>query len=132
MTSDDMPKNTTTPSLLRIENMLSGIVIILVGTLLLAGNLGMELPWHLPENWWALFIYLGSVPSAMRAVRRYREVGTIDAQVVRAALSALAPAMIATIFLLGLSLATWWPLFVILGGLFAMVPGRRCMHRSDW
>ncbi|MBS0193504.1 MAG: hypothetical protein JSR34_04595 [Proteobacteria bacterium] len=122
MTSDDMQKNTTTPSPLRIENVLVGLVIIVVGTIMLAGNLGFDLPWHLPENWWAMFIYLGAVPSMLRAIRRYREVGTIDARVARSALSALAPAMIATIFLLGLSLATWWPLFVILGGLFAMVP----------
>lgn len=132
MTPGNISGNETSPSPLRIENVLVGLVIIGVGAIMLAGNLGYELPWHLPENWWAMFIYLGAVPSMMRAVRRYRETGTFDARVVHAALRALAPALVATIFLLGLSFATWWPSFVILGGLFAMVPGRRCMRRGEW
>jgi len=100
------------------------IVIVLVGLAFLAGNLGLRLPFALGEHWWALFILIGAAAPASRAWFRWRAIGGVDWIVAHRLLSALATASVALIFLLDVSFATWWPLFVILGGLHAMFPRR--------
>lgn len=110
--------------------MVIGAVWILIGALALAVNLGLRLPGELPQNWWAVFIFIGSATQIERALAQYRLIGRVDARVVRTALTALPPAVIAILFLLGLSLEVWWPVFIVIGGLFAMVPGRRARCRD--
>jgi len=116
----------------RIEDIVTGAVIVLVGAAFLVGNLGLRLPFALGEHWWALFILVGAVAPASRAWFRWRAIGGVDWIVAHRLLSALATVAVALIFLLDVSFATWWPLFVILGGLYAMFPrrGRRECRRD--
>lgn len=72
----------------------------------------------------AWLILIGALPSLSCAVERYRRVGRVDGKVLHSLLSALAVAMIALMFILQLSWAQWWPLFVIYGGLTMMLRER--------
>ncbi len=99
----------------------TGLAIIVVGLVFLADNFGIRLPLFAWQNWWALFIIVGAAAPLDRALQRYRNVGTLDAQVVNSLLSALAIVMVALMFLLDLSFGRWWPLFLILGGLHMLV-----------
>lgn len=98
----------------------TGLCVIAVGVFLLLGNLGVTLPYVLTGNWWALFILIGAVPSLTAAVQRYRKRGRVDTAVMHSLTTAAAIAAVAFIFLLSLPWDTWWPLFVIVGGLFML------------
>ena len=114
------------------DDVVTGLVVIGIGLLFLAANLGFAtaLPWL--DNWWALFILVGAAAPARRAMSRYLAIGRIDAIVASWLLTAAATALVALIFLLGLSFARWWPLFVIIGGFYAMLPDRRRHRDGDW
>jgi hypothetical protein len=114
----------------RAEDVATGVVIICIGLAFLAGNLGIHLPFLHWDNWWALFILIGAVAPATRAIARYRSVGTIDARVAHWVLSSLGTVVVALMFLLDVSLETWWPVFVVLGGLCMLVPGSRRRDRD--
>jgi len=98
-----------------------GLAVVLVGLVFLLRNLGIRLPFAGLHNWWALFILVGAVPLLVQAVASYRKAGQVTPAVLHALLSAAAVLLVATIFLMDLNLGTWWPLFVIYGGLWTMV-----------
>ena len=103
--------------------MVAGSIVILVGLLFLADNFGISLPvfgWH---NWWALFILIGAAAPAARAFDRYRNVGSVDARVAHALVSAFGIVAIALGFFLDVSFAKWWPIFLVIGGLSMLVSG---------
>ncbi|MDE2280864.1 MAG: hypothetical protein KGK04_14915, partial [Xanthomonadaceae bacterium] len=93
--------------------------------------LGVRIPFFNQANWWAWFILVGATWPLSRAWERYRAVGSVDAAVVHSLLNALAVVTVAMFFILGLSWAMWWPLFVIYGGLCMLVrdPRRRRWDR---
>jgi hypothetical protein len=114
----------------RIGEVATGSVVILIGMIFLANNFGIDFPFFGWHNWWALFILVGAASPAARAFDRYRSVGTIDAQVAHSMFSALAIVTVALIFLLDASFATWWPIFLVIGGLSMLVPGGRNRSRA--
>lgn len=103
-------------------------VVIALGVLFLIANLGYRLPFLGYANWWAWFILIGAAWPLAEAAERYRRVGRLDGQVWHSLLSALSIAVVAVFFIAQLSWALWWPVFMILGGLY-MLGGRR--HRRD-
>ena len=114
----------------RAGEIVTGAIVILLGLVFLANNFGIDFPfvgWH---NWWALFILVGAAPPVARAFDRYRSVGTIDAQVAHAMVSALAIVTVALIFLLDASVALWWPVFLVIGGLWMLASGGRRRNRQ--
>jgi len=114
----------------RVGEVATGVIVILIGLVFLANNFGIDFPFFSWHNWWALFILVGAASPAARAFDRYRSVGTIDAQVAHSMVSALAIVAVALIFLLDASFATWWPIFVVIGGLSMLVPGGRRRDRA--
>ena len=62
---------------------------------------------------------------------RYRSVGTVDVRVAHWALSSLASVAVALMFLLDVSWETWWPVFVVMGGLYMLFPGSRRRDRDS-
>lgn len=114
----------------RAGNVFTGLIVIAVGLAFLAANFGIDLPFFGWHNWWALFILIGAVAPASRAFDRYRDVGTIDAQVAHALLSALAIVTIALIFLLDASFGVWWPVFLVIGGLSMLTSGGKRRNRQ--
>lgn len=109
-------------------------IIIGIGVLFLLNNLGYPLWFFFHGNWWALFILLGAIPPFTRAYEVYRAHGKLDAEGIHSALAGSAVVLVSVMFLAGLDWMTWWPLFVILGGLFMLVrrPHRRCQDDRDW
>ncbi|MBD8872493.1 hypothetical protein IHE47_06620 [Rhodanobacter sp. DHB23] len=107
--------------------MIPALLVVGVGVIFLCGNLGVQFPFLNWANWWAWFILFGAAWPLSEAWDRYRAVGTVDGAVAHSLLNALAIVMVAMIFILDLSWGTWWPLFVIYGGVCMLVrePRRR-------
>ena len=101
------------------------IAIVAIGVLFLLNNLGYDLAFLDRGNWWAVLILLAACAPLTRAWEIYRERGRVDAAVMHSVLCAAAVALVGVMFLLELDWGTWWPLFVILAGLFALAPDRR-------
>lgn len=107
------------------SGMATGLVVVVVGILFLLDNLGVRLPFRGLHNWWALFILIPVVALLTEAGVRYQRVGRVDRAVLHLLLSAVAPLLVASFFLMDLDWATWWPLFVIYGGFWAMLGSRK-------
>ena len=101
-----------------------GLAIVVIGGLLLARNLGFELFFLDFHNWWAFFILLAAIGPLQQAVSFYRKEG-MGAAVANSLVSAGAIVFIALMFLLDMSFGTWWPIFVIIGGLYMMTSRNR-------
>lgn len=106
------------------------VAIIAIGLLFLANNLGYNLAFLDRGNGWAVIILLAAFAPLTHAYERYRAVGKVDAEVAYSMLSAAGVVLVGVLFLFELDWGTWWPLFVILGGLFTLIPRRRrnCRH----
>jgi hypothetical protein len=102
-----------------------GLAAVLVGVVFLLRNLGIPLPFVGLHNWWALFILVAAVPLLVTAAESYRRDGRVSAAVLHSLLSAAAILLVAAFFLLDLDWSVWWPLWVIYGGLWAMLGGTR-------
>ncbi len=96
-----------------------GLAVSVIGGLLLAKNLGVELFFLDFHNWWAFFILLAAIGPLQLAVRSYGREGFGPATL-NALVTAGAIVFIALIFLLDLSFSVWWPVFIIIGGLYMM------------
>ena len=101
-----------------------GLAVAVIGGLLLARNLGVELFFLNFHNWWAFFILLAAIGPLQQAVSAYRREG-MGVAVVNSLISAGAIIFISLLFLLDLSFWTWWPIFVIIGGLYMMTSRSR-------
>jgi hypothetical protein len=100
------------------------VAIIAIGVLFLINNLGYNLAWLNHGNWWAVIILLAAFAPLTRAWEVYQARGRMDAEVTYCLLSAGAVVLVACMFLFDLDWGVWWPLFVILGGLYTLVPHR--------
>ena len=125
----DTPRYDARGSAVRLENVMVGLAIVATGLAFLARNL--DFLWHLsgPHHEWAWFVLVGALAPARRAIVRWSVYRRVDAKVLRWALDAFVVAAIASMFLLDVSFATWWPAFVVIGGLHAMVPSPRRVRR---
>ena len=108
------------------------VAIIAIGVLFLANNLGYPLAWFDHGNWWAVIILLAAFAPLTRAWEAYHARGRFDAEVAYCLLSATAVVLVACMFLFELDWGVWWPLFVILGGLYTLVPHRHRRHDGCW
>ncbi len=100
-------------------NWVLGLAVAVIGGLLLARNLGVELFFLDLHNWWAFFILLAAIGPLQQAFSFYRKEG-MGVAVVNSLVSAGTIIFISLMFLLDLSFWTWWPVFVIIGGLYMM------------
>ncbi len=106
------------------------VAIIAIGVLFLLNNLGYPLDFLTRRNWWAVFILVAAVAPLTRAYEVYRARGRFDAEAAHYTLTASGITLVAVLFLTNADWGVWWPLFVILGGLFTLVPHRhRCRDR---
>jgi hypothetical protein len=101
------------------SNWALGLSIVVIGGLLLARNLGVDLFFLHFHNWWAFFILLAAISPLQQAFSFYRKNG-MGAPVLNSLASAGAIVFISLIFLLDLSFSTWWPVFIILCGVYVM------------
>lgn len=108
------------------------VPIIAIGVLFLMSNLGVDLGWLRHHNAWALFLFIGAVPPLTLAYERWRRNGGFDAMVAYYLLGATAVALVAVMFLAELDWSVWWPLFIILGGLYSLVGNSRRCYRNGY
>jgi hypothetical protein len=103
--------------------------LILLGAIfLLRDYAGVEI-----GNWWALFILIPAGASLARAWTGWQS-GTHPSAVSGALIGGLAMLSVAAIFLLDLEWSKGWPIFLILGGIGALVPsllGQRSKPREE-
>lgn len=96
-----------------------GLVVVFIGALLLVRNLGIKLALFQLDNWWAIFILCAAIAPLFRAIKCFTKTGwSLD--VANALVSTLAIVALGLLILLDLSLMVWWPLFLIIGGLYMM------------
>lgn len=100
-----------------------GLAVVIIGGLLLAKNLGVDLFFLDFHNWWAFFILLAAIGPMQLAYRCYQREG-VGMAMWNALVTAGSIIFVALIFLLDLSFGTWWPVFIIIGGLY-MITGRK-------
>lgn len=100
-------------------NWLGGVVLIVIGVIFLVGNLT---DFYL-DNWWALFILIPGVMAFANAWRTRKEDGHWSTQARGSLIGGLGISLVALIFLLNLDWGTMWPLFLILGGVAALLGG---------
>lgn len=125
-----MPLDETEPRYRRPRHIIPAVVVIAFGVYFLLGNFGYNLAFFELYNWWAWLILLAAVVPLAEALERFRAVGSVDGGVIHSLLTAAVVVMVALMFLLDLSWARWWPVFVIYGGLCMLVP-RRSRARRD-
>lgn len=107
------------------DRVVPALLVIAVGVFFLLGNFGVDFAFFNFYNWWAWFILLAAIAPLSHALQRYRQVGTFDGVVLHSLLSATAIVMVSLMFILELSWARWWPLFVIYGGLCMLTRGHK-------
>lgn len=128
MSNQELPSNTnSTPVAKTTQNASTswafGLAVIIIGGLLLAKNLGIDLFFLDFHNWWAFFILVAAISPLLNAFKSYRDKG-FNQVVYHSLVSASAIIFIALIFLLDLSIMVWWPSFIIIGGLYMMTNGK--------
>lgn len=104
-----------------------GAVVVVIGGLLLANNLGYDLGFlQRLQNWWALLLLIPAVGKFHEAWTCVRAGFRLGSPAVREPLIlGMAFSLVAIIFLMGLSWITWWPVFLILGGLSLLMSSGR-------
>ena len=96
-----------------------GIILIVLGAIFLLQNTGMMTGF---DNWWALFILIPAVGSFAAAWRAYQQAGNRwTAAATGPLFGGLLSCTVAGMFLLNLDISMWWPIFLILGGVAALV-----------
>lgn len=117
------PPSKEPPSRVQSSTWALGLAVVIIGGLLLAKNLGVDLFFLDFHNWWAFFILLAAIGPLQLAYRCYKREGAGMAMW-NALVTAGSIIFVALIFLLDLSFGTWWPVFIIIGGLY-MITSRR-------
>jgi hypothetical protein len=98
--------------------LVSAAALVLLAALFLLQNLGL---FQLTGNWWALFLLVPALFLAGTALTRYRAAGGRFTAAGGALSGALFLGAVALMFLLDLDLGVWWPVFVILAAVAALL-----------
>lgn len=101
------------------KNWLGGVILIAIGVIFLFSNIsGFYL-----NNWWALFILIPAIGSFGKAWNGYRENGRLDGEARGGLIGGLILTLVASAFLFNLDWGMIWPLFLIIGGVGALLGG---------
>lgn len=101
------------------QNWMAGVVLIAIGVIFLAANF---VDFHL-NNWWALFILIPAVSNFGSAFRNYKENGRLEKSGRGSITGGLILTLIAFTFLFSWDWGVIWPLFLIIGGIGALLGG---------
>ena len=101
------------------KNWMAGVVLIAIGLVFLATNVvGFEL-----NNWWSLFILIPAVSNFSSAYANYKQNGRLEKSGRGSITGGLILSLIAFTFLLNWDWSVIWPLFLIIGGIGALLGG---------
>jgi hypothetical protein len=104
----------------RENNWIGGVVLIGIGVIFLLSN--TVAGFHI-NNWWALFIMIPAVANFGNAWRNYQSHGQMSRSVRGSLTGGIILTLIASAFLFNLDWGLIWPLFLIVGGLSAVLGG---------
>jgi hypothetical protein len=96
-----------------------GLVLIGIGAFFLLNNFT---DFHL-NNWWALFILIPAFGSLGNFVRAYNKDGRMSHEARGSLIGSMILFFITAVFIFGWSWGTIWPVFLIIGGLGALLSG---------
>lgn len=96
-----------------------GVILIGIGAFFLINNFT---DFHL-NNWWALFILIPAFGSMGNFMRAYRKDGRLSGEARGSLIGSLVLFFVASIFLFELDWGTVWPVFLIIGGIGALLSG---------
>jgi hypothetical protein len=100
-------------------NWTAGVILIGIGVIfLIANTTGFTL-----NNWWALFILIPAVSNFGHAWRSYQANGRLTRGARGSLTGGLILALLASAFLFELNWGLIWPLFLIVGGISALLGG---------
>ena len=99
------------------NNWIGGAALIGIGTLFLLNNLDI---FHL-DNWWALFILIPALINFSQAWSNYQRHGRLTHSARGNITGGVILSLVAGAFLFGWSWNILWPVFLIIGGLSAIV-----------
>jgi len=100
-----------------------GAILILLGGIFLLQNTGLIESF---DNWWALFILIPAAGSFATAWRMYQQAGQRWTPVATGPLvGGVVLSSLAAMFLFGLDIGMWWPLFLIAGGIATLLGVRQ-------
>ena len=103
------------------SNWVPGVMLIGMGLIFLVANF-TDLPFL--HNWWALFILIPAVHNLSSAWNSYQANGRLTRSARGSLTGGLFTALVAAIFLFDLDWGKIWPLFLIFGGLAALIGSR--------
>jgi hypothetical protein len=96
-----------------------GLVLIGIGVYFLLNNFtDFEL-----NNWWALFILIPAFGSLGNFLRAYKRDGRMSGEARGSFIGSLILFFITAVFIFGWSWGTIWPVFLIIGGVGALLSG---------
>ena len=101
------------------NNWIGGIVLIAIGVIFLLSNLTN----FYINNWWALFILIPAVANFGNAWRNYQAHGQLNRSARGSLTGGIILTLITSAFLFNLDWGLIWPLFLIVGGLSAVLGG---------
>jgi len=103
------------------DNLLWGGLLLLAGVLILLRNLDIiSIGLH---NWWAVFILVPAVGSLLNGITALRRAGRWTPKVGGSLLGAAVLTLVALTLLLGWRWGRIWPLFLVAGGISALMNG---------
>jgi|SRR5450432_1939068 hypothetical protein len=115
-----------TDSGLHIHNgqvrMVGAFVLIGLGVIFLLQEFGLNIPFL--NNWWALFILVPGLALLWRAYTGYQAAGRSTSEVNGQAFGGAVLVILASIFLFNLDIGKFWPLFLIVPGIFLLLNPR--------
>ncbi|CUS01975.2 membrane protein of unknown function [Candidatus Promineifilum breve] len=117
----DFAAEETTPDTADGPNMawVPGLVLIAIGTFFLFNQLtGFQL-----NNWWAFFILIPAFGSLGNFMRAYKKDGRLSNEARGSLIGSLILFFITAVFIFGWSWGTIWPVFLIIGGIGALLSG---------
>lgn len=96
-----------------------GVVLIGIGGFFLLNNFtSFEL-----NNWWALFILIPAFGSLGNFMRAYRKDGRLSGEARGSLIGSMIMFFVTAIFLFELDWSAVWPVFLIIGGIGALLSG---------
>ena len=107
------------PSRHHNNNWVAGVALIVIGGVFLLSNLT---DFYL-NNWWALFILIPASSNFGNAWRSYQKHGRLNRQARGSLTGGMILSLITVAFLFNLDWGLIWPLFLIIGGLSALLGG---------
>ncbi|PIE82168.1 MAG: hypothetical protein CSA11_01530 [Chloroflexi bacterium] len=117
---DDPAATQSTNAATQHNNWIAGVILIAIGLIFLATNLaGFML-----HNWWALFILIPVAFTFGNAYTDFHENGRLTKKGRGELTSGLILSLIGCTFLFGWNWGAIWPVFLIIGGISALLKAR--------